>query len=67
MTTCSSILAEEIPWPEKPCGLLSPWGPKRVEQDLVTKQQQPFSVCRGIFRAITFHCSYLIFVHDRLK
>ena len=39
MATHSSILAWEIPWPEEPGGLYSPWGRKRVRHDLVTKQQ----------------------------
>ena len=39
MATHSSVLAWEIPWTEEPGGLQS-WGPKRVRQDLVTKQQQ---------------------------
>ena len=40
MATHSSILAWEIPWTEEPGGLYSPWGRKRVQHDLVTKQQQ---------------------------
>ena len=39
METHSSILLWEIPWIEEPGGLHSPWGHKRVGQDLVTKQQ----------------------------
>ena len=39
MATHFSILAWEIPWPEEPGGLYSPWGRKRVRRDLVTKQQ----------------------------
>ena len=39
MSTPSSILAWRIPWTEKP-GRRSPWGPRRVGQDLATKQQQ---------------------------
>ena len=38
MATDSSILAWEIPWTEEPGGH-SPWGCKRVRQDLVTEQQ----------------------------
>ena len=38
MATDSSILAWEIPWTEEPDGY-SPWGCKRVRQDLVTEQQ----------------------------
>ena len=40
METHSSILPWEIPWTEEPGGLHSPWGHRRVGQDLVTKQQQ---------------------------
>ena len=40
MATHSSILAWEIPWTEEPGGLYSPWGRKRVQHGLVTKQQQ---------------------------
>ena len=39
MATHSSILACEIPWTEEPGGL-QPMGSQRVEDDLVTKQQQ---------------------------
>ena len=39
MATHFSILAWDIPWPEEPGGLYSPWGRKRVRRDLVTKQQ----------------------------
>ena len=42
MATHSSILAWETPWTEEPGGLQS-MGSQRVEQDLVTKQQQPGS------------------------
>ena len=38
MTTCSSILAWEIPWTEEPEGLQS-MGLQRVRHILVTKQQ----------------------------
>ena len=38
MATDSSILAWKIPWTEDPGGC-SPWGHKRVGQDLATKQQ----------------------------
>ena len=38
MATHCSILAWEIPWTEKPCGLQS-MGSQRVGHDLVTKQQ----------------------------
>ena len=38
MATHCSILAWEIPWTEKPCGLQSR-GSQRVGHDLVTKQQ----------------------------
>ena len=34
MATHSSILAWEIPWTEEPGGLYSPWGHRRVGQDL---------------------------------
>ena len=37
--THSSSLAWEISWTEEPVGY-SPWGRKRVENDLVTKQKQ---------------------------
>ena len=40
MATHSNILAWEIPWTEEPGGC-SPWGCKKVEHDLATKQQQP--------------------------
>ena len=36
MATRSSILAWKIPWTVEPGGY-SPWGPKRVRHDLVTK------------------------------
>ena len=36
--TYSSILAWRIPWTEEPGKLHSPWGQKRTEHDLVTKQ-----------------------------
>ena len=39
LSTCSSILAWEVPWTEGP-GSYSPRGHKRVGQDLATKQQQ---------------------------
>ena len=39
MVTHSSILAWEVPWTEKTCGLQS-IGSKRVRHDLATKQQQ---------------------------
>ena len=39
MATHSSILAWEIPWPEKP-GRLQSMGSQRVGHNLVTKQQQ---------------------------
>ena len=39
METNSSILAWEIPWTEAG---YRPWGHKRVEQDLATKQQMAF-------------------------
>ena len=39
MTTCSSILAWEIPWTEEP-GRLQCILSKRVRHDLVTKQQK---------------------------
>ena len=39
MTTHSSILAWEIPWPEEPGGLES-MGLQRVGHDLASKQQQ---------------------------
>ena len=39
MATHSGILAWRSPWTEEPCGY-SPWGPKRVRHDLMTKQQQ---------------------------
>ena len=39
MATLSSILAWEIPWPEKP-GRLQSMGSQRVGHNLVTKQQQ---------------------------
>ena len=39
MATHSSILAWEIPWPEKPYGLHS-MGLQRVRHHLLTKQQQ---------------------------
>ena len=38
MATLSSILAWEIPWTEKPGGLYSPWGCRRVGHDLLTKE-----------------------------
>ena len=38
MAAHSSILASENPWTEEPGGY-SPWGCKRVRQDLVTEQQ----------------------------
>ena len=38
MATCSSILAWEIPWTEKPGGLT--WSHKRIRLNLATKQQQ---------------------------
>ena len=38
MATHSSILAQEIPWTEKPNGLQS-MGLQRVRHDLATKQQ----------------------------
>ena len=38
MATHSSILAWRIPWTEEPGKLHSPWGQKRTEHDLVTKQ-----------------------------
>ena len=41
--THSSILAWEMSWTEKPCGLQS-MGLQRIRHDLVTKQQQP-AVC----------------------
>ena len=37
MATHCSILAWKIPWTEEG---YSPWGRKRVEHDLATKQQQ---------------------------
>ena len=40
MATHCSILAWEIPRTEKPSGLHSPWGHKRVAHNFVTKQQQ---------------------------
>ena len=40
MLTHSSILAWDIPWTEETGGLYSSWGCKRVEQNLVTKQQK---------------------------
>ena len=39
MATHASILAWEISWTKEPSGY-SPWGCKRVRNDLVTKQQQ---------------------------
>ena len=39
MTTCSSILAWETPWSEKP-GRLQSMGLQRVRNDLMTKKQQ---------------------------
>ena len=39
VTIHSSILTWGIPWTEKPGGLYSSWGRKRVGLDLVTKQQ----------------------------
>ena len=39
MATHSSILAWKIPWQRSLAGY-SPWGHKRAEHDLVTKQQQ---------------------------
>ena len=39
MTTHSSILALEISGTEEPMGY-SPWGHKRVGEDLATEQQQ---------------------------
>ena len=45
MATCSSILAWEIPWTEEPGRLYSPWGHKRVEYDLPTKQQIRSCLC----------------------
>ena len=44
MATCSSILAWEIPWTEKPGGLQS-MGSQRVGYDLVTKQ---YHICNHI-------------------
>ena len=41
MATHSSLLAWRIPWAEEPGGLQST-GLKRVEHDLMTKQQQKF-------------------------
>ena len=38
MTTCSSVLAWEIPWTEEPGGLQSV-GLQRVGHNLATKQQ----------------------------
>ena len=43
MATHSSILAWEIPWTES-LACCSPWGHKRVGQDLVTRKQQRFSL-----------------------
>ena len=36
MTTHSSILAWRIPWTEKPGGLHSPWGGKKLDMTEVT-------------------------------
>ena len=40
MATHSSILTWEIPWTEEPMVDYSPWGYKRVEHSLATKQQE---------------------------
>ena len=50
MATHSSILAWRIPWTEEPGGLQS-MGSQRVEQDLVTKQQQ--TSCQYV--SVPFH------------
>ena len=39
MAAHSSILAWEIPRPEEPRGLYSPWDRKKVRHNLATKQQ----------------------------
>ena len=39
MATCSSMLAQEIPWTEEPGGLYNPWGHERVRHDLAIKRQ----------------------------
>ena len=39
MATHCGTLAWEIPWPEEPGGLYSPWG-HRVRHDRATKQQR---------------------------
>ena len=43
--THSSILVWEIPWTEKPVVDYSPWGRKRVEHSLATKQQEFEYLC----------------------
>ena len=40
MATHASILAWELPWTEELAGY-SPWGNKRVDHDLATRQQEP--------------------------
>ena len=40
MATHASILAWELPWTEELAGY-SPWGNKKVDHDLATRQQEP--------------------------
>ena len=44
MAISSSILAWEIPWTEKPAGVLKSMGLQRVRHNLATEQQQGFHV-----------------------
>ena len=54
MATQSSILAWEIPWTEKPGGLWSRGGHKRVKHDLATKQEQEEKTDHGTIRLFYF-------------
>ena len=60
MATHSSILAWEIPWTED-SGQLQSWGCKRVEDNLVTKQQQQSltALLTKISRAVRLFCKII--------
>ena len=51
MAISSSILAWEIPWTEKPAGVLKSMGLQRVRHNLVTEQQQML-VVRVVMRVV---------------
>ena len=47
MATCSSILAQKIPWTEEPGGLYSPWGLKQLDTTGHTHTLKLYNIYRS--------------------